>query len=225
MTKNRQKNLFSMFCLTLSARFYHRQPLKLLNPSDISAFGRPLSIFVKNVKKVLFNMEKVMKVNRSKAENLKAMYLDSPVGLLEIQCSAHGVRSVNFVEDRFWETEENSHNLLVTKQLDEYFDGKRQAFDLTYDLEGTPFQQRVWRELLTIPFGKTRSYMDVSRALGDPKAIRAVGTANGSNKIAIIIPCHRVIGSDGSLTGYAGGLQRKKWLLDFEIPPIQTTLF
>ena len=89
-------------------------------------------------------------------------------------------------------------------------------------MEGTPFQQRVWQELLKIPFGKTRSYMDVARTLGDVKAIRAVGTANGSNRIAIIIPCHRVIGSDGSLTGYAGGLFRKKWLLDFEIPPIQT---
>ncbi len=170
-------------------------------------------------------MEKVMKVNRSAAENLKAQYLDSPVGLLEIQCSEQGVRSVNFVENRVLETVENEYNLLVIKQLSEYFDGKRKVFELTYDLEGTPFQQRVWQELLKIPFGKTRSYMDVSRALGDSKAIRAVGTANGSNKIAIIIPCHRVIGSDGSLTGYAGGLARKKWLLDFEIPPIQTTLF
>jgi methylated-DNA-[protein]-cysteine S-methyltransferase len=170
-------------------------------------------------------MEKVMKINRSKADNLKALYLESPVGLIEIQSSEQGVRAVSFVEKRYFETEENAHNSLTLNQLREYFDGKRKVFELTFDLEGTPFQQRVWQALLTVPFGKTRSYMDIARALGDPKAIRAVGTANGSNKIAIIIPCHRIIGSDGSLTGYAGGLHRKKWLLDFEIPPIQTALF
>jgi methylated-DNA-[protein]-cysteine S-methyltransferase len=170
-------------------------------------------------------MEEVMKINRSLTDNLKTQYFESPVGLIEIRCSEQGVRSVHFAEQRFFESEENVHNLLVIKQLEEYFDGKRKVFDMPFDLEGTSFQQRVWHELLTIPFGKTRSYMDVSRALGDPKAIRAVGTANGRNKIAIIIPCHRVIGSDGSLTGYAGGLHRKKWLLDFEIPQIQATLF
>jgi methylated-DNA-[protein]-cysteine S-methyltransferase len=156
---------------------------------------------------------------------LNALYLESPVGLIEIQSSERGVRAVSFVEARFFEAVEDTHNLLVAKQLSEYFEGGRKTFDLVFDFEGTPFQQRVWQELLKIPFGKTRSYMDVSRALGDPKAIRAVGTANGSNKIGIIVPCHRVIGSDGSLTGYAGGLHRKKWLLDFEIPPIQTALF
>jgi methylated-DNA-[protein]-cysteine S-methyltransferase len=170
-------------------------------------------------------MEKIMKVNRPKTDNLKTRYLESPVGLIEIQSTEQGLRAVSFVETRSFETEENAHNSLTINQLCEYFDGKRKAFDLIFDLEGTPFQQRVWQALLTIPFGKTRSYMDIARALGDPKAIRAVGTANGSNKIAIIIPCHRVIGSDGSLTGYAGGLHRKKWLLDFEIPPTQTTLF
>jgi methylated-DNA-[protein]-cysteine S-methyltransferase len=171
------------------------------------------------------NRNKVMKVNRSKAEGLQTTYMESPVGLLEIQSSEWGVRTVNFVEARFFDTEPNPHNAVVCQQLTEYFDGKRTVFDLTFDLEGTPFQKRVWAALSAIPFGKTRSYMDIARTLGDPKAIRAVGTANGRNKIAIIIPCHRVIGSDGSLTGYAGGLHRKKWLLDFEIPPTQTTLF
>ena len=170
-------------------------------------------------------MEKVMKVNRSKGDNLKTMYMDSPVGLLEIQSTELGVRTVNFVDKPFSHVEESAYNALTMKQLEEYFAGTRTVFELPFDLEGTPFQQRVWQELLKIPFGKTRSYMDIARALGDVKAIRAVGTANGSNRIAIIIPCHRVIGSDGSLTGYAGGLFRKKWLLDFEIPPIQTTLF
>ena len=170
-------------------------------------------------------MEKVMKVNRSTGDNLKTMYMDSPVGLLEIQSTEQGVRTVNFVDKPFLDVAESTYNALTMKQLEEYFAGTRTVFELPFDLEGTPFQQRVWQELLKIPFGKTRSYMDVARALGDVKAIRAVGTANGSNRIAIIIPCHRVIGSDGSLTGYAGGLFRKKWLLDFEIPPIQTTLF
>lgn len=170
-------------------------------------------------------MEKVMKVNRSKADNVQAMYLETPVGLLEIQSTEVGLRSVNFVDKVHFDEEENAYNLLTIKQLQEYFDGERTVFDLPFDMEGTPFQQRVWSELLKVPFGKTRSYMDISRALGDLKAIRAVGTANGANKIAIIIPCHRVIGADGSLTGYAGGLHRKKWLLDFEIPPTQTTLF
>ena len=170
-------------------------------------------------------MEKMMKVNRSTSDNLKTMYMDSPVGLLEIQSTELGLRTVNFVDKPFLDVAESAYNALTIKQLEEYFAGTRTVFELPFDLEGTPFQQRVWQELLKIPFGKTRSYMDVARALGDVKAIRAVGTANGSNRIAIIIPCHRVIGSDGSLTGYAGGLFRKKWLLDFEIPPIQTTLF
>ena len=114
---------------------------------------------------------------------------------------------------------------MTINQLSEYFEGKRTSFDLPFGLEGTDFQKRVWAELLNIPFGKTRSYMEQAKALGDVKAIRAVASANGQNKIAIIIPCHRVIGSDGSLTGFAGGLHRKKWLLEFETPPIQGELF
>ena len=104
----------------------------------------------------------------------------------------------------------------VKRQLAEYFEGTRESFDLPLAPQGTPFQMRVWLGLLDIPFGKTCSYMDLSRKLGDQKAIRAVGRANGQNPIAIIIPCHRVIGSDGSLTGYAGGLEMKKNLLDHE---------
>ena len=168
---------------------------------------------------------KIMKINRSISENLKTTYYNSPVGLLEIQNTEGGIRSVNFVLEKKFQEEPNDYNQLVIKQLDEYFKGERKSFEMPFDLEGTDFQKRVWHELLKIPFGKTKSYMDIAKALGDVKAIRAVGTANGSNKIAIIIPCHRVIGSDGSLTGYAGGLERKKWLLDFEIPPIQGELF
>ena len=101
-------------------------------------------------------------------------------------------------------------------ELREYFEGTRQVFEVALDTPTTPFRQNVWEELLTIPYGQTRSYSEQARRIGKPRAVRAVGSANGHNRIAIVIPCHRVIGSDGSLTGYGGGLARKKWLLDFE---------
>ena len=110
-------------------------------------------------------------------------------------------------------------------QLREYFDGTRKNFDLKLNAEGTVFQKRVWAELLNIPYGKTISYLEMSKRLGDVKAIRAAASANGKNPLWIIVPCHRVIGSDGSLTGYAGGLHRKKWLLDHENPVKQQSLF
>ena len=111
---------------------------------------------------------------------------------------------------------ENMHTSVLKKQLDEYFKGLRKVFDLPLVIPGTIFQQLVWNELLSIPYGATRTYMEQAEALSKPEAIRAVANANGMNRIAIIIPCHRVIGSDGSLTGYGGGLKRKKWLLDHE---------
>ncbi len=104
----------------------------------------------------------------------------------------------------------------LRKQLSEYFDGKRKEFGIPLVLAGTPFQQQVWGELQKIPYGSTRSYKEQSMALKNLGAIRAVGTANGANRIAILIPCHRVIGENGKLTGYGGGLWRKKWLLDLE---------
>ena len=110
-------------------------------------------------------------------------------------------------------------------QLNDYFEGKRTDFDFTLNPKGTEFQQKVWKGLLEIPFGKTCSYMDLSKKLGDVKAIRAVASANGKNPLWIVVPCHRVIGTDGSLTGYAGGLWRKKWLLEHENPTTQQTLF
>jgi methylated-DNA-[protein]-cysteine S-methyltransferase len=167
----------------------------------------------------------IMKINRSTAANVKTLYYQSPLSLIEVQATEGGVRAVSFVENREFDETANEYNQLTVKQLDEYFNKKRLAFDMPFDFEGTDFQVRVWQELLKIPFGKTKSYMDISKALGDVKAIRAVGMANGRNKIAIIVPCHRVIGSDGSLTGYAGGLDKKKWLLDFEIPKTQGELF
>jgi AraC family transcriptional regulator of adaptative response/methylated-DNA-[protein]-cysteine methyltransferase len=111
---------------------------------------------------------------------------------------------------------ENEYTSLLREQLSEYFEGNLREFSLPLVTPGTPFQQAVWKELMTIPYGTTRSYMEQSVALGRQGSIRAVANANGMNRIAIIIPCHRVIGSDGSLTGYGGGLSRKKWLLDHE---------
>lgn len=110
-------------------------------------------------------------------------------------------------------------------QLQEYFEGKRKHFDLTVNPKGTSFQIKVWKSLLKISYGKTKSYLEQSKAFGDVKAIRAIATANGKNPIWIVIPCHRVVGSDGSLTGYAGGIWRKKWLLNHENPTKQQTLF
>ena len=110
-------------------------------------------------------------------------------------------------------------------QINDYFEGKRTDFTFKLNPKGTEFQQKVWKGLLEIPFGKTMSYLELSKKLGDVKAIRAVASANGKNPLWIVIPCHRVIGTDGSLTGYAGGLWRKKWLLEHENPTKQGSLF
>ena len=111
---------------------------------------------------------------------------------------------------------ENKHLKTLRKQLNEYFKGKRKEFDILLVTPGSPFQQAVWKELQNIQFGTTRSYIEQANALNSPKSVRAVANANGMNRISIVIPCHRVIGSDGRLTGYGGGLRRKKWLLDHE---------
>lgn len=113
----------------------------------------------------------------------------------------------------------------ATIQLQEYFAGQRQTFDFVFNPKGTDFQKRVWQELLTVPFGQTRSYLSLSRQLGDEKAIRAVAAANGKNPLWIVVPCHRIIGSNGELVGYAGGLWRKKWLLEHEQNNRQLSLF
>ena len=144
-------------------------------------------------------------------------YYNSPLGWIEIQASCDAICSVVVCNER--KNDKHSDSPLLTKcvqQLDEYFAGKRTCFDLPVKQKGTPFQQKVWNALLEIPFGKTVSYGDVAKMLNKPKAARAVGAANGQNKVWIILPCHRVIGADGSLTGYAGGLERKKWLLAHE---------
>lgn len=158
---------------------------------------------------------------------MKTAFIKTPVGILELKGDASGLTSVLFKdEENVVVSEEISAELQDSvNQLQEYFDGKRKRFNLKLSPQGTDFQKRVWKQLEEIPFGKTTSYLQMANQLGDPKVIRAAASANGKNPISIIIPCHRVVGSDGSLTGYAGGLERKKWLLEFESPAPQQSLF
>jgi len=160
---------------------------------------------------------------------LQTAYYSSPIGTLEIKGNENGLMSLLFMDEPFEATIKIPELLKETfYQLDEYFTGIRREFGLKLNPEGTEFQKRVWKELIEIPFGKTCSYLDVSVKLGDENATRAVGNANGKNPIAIIVPCHRVIGSTGKLTGYSGGVWRKEWLLKHETEVIfgkQTALF
>ncbi|WP_339226141.1 methylated-DNA--[protein]-cysteine S-methyltransferase [Oceanobacillus sp. FSL K6-2867] len=144
----------------------------------------------------------------------------SPIGIIEITGTEEGIYSILFVER---ERIENVAGDGVPKvmqdcmeQLDAYFKGLRQEFSFPYIIDGTEFQKSVWNALTTIPYAKTGSYKDIAVSIGNEKAIRAVGSANGRNKLSIVIPCHRIIGSNGKLTGYAGGLWRKEWLLEHE---------
>ena len=152
------------------------------------------------------------------------MYMDSPVGALKLVAHDHALVAV------MWDNEDHKrvrlaeliqdhqHPMLirVKKQLEQYFAGQRQQFDLPLDFQGTDFQQQVWQTLLTIPYGETRSYKEIAVQIGNEKAVRAVGAANGKNPISIIAPCHRVIGSSGALVGFAGGLDKKQILLSLE---------
>lgn len=141
----------------------------------------------------------------------------SPIGLLEISATPDAITSILFMNEESGQSySTNPYIENCIKQLEEFFNGMRKEFDLHLEPEGTEFQKKVWNKLLEIPFGETISYLELSKSLGDEKAIRAVANANGQNNIPIVIPCHRVIGSDGSLTGYGGGLWREKWLLEHE---------
>lgn len=153
-------------------------------------------------------------------------YISTPLGSAKLEGDENGISSVTVLEKDEPESKIIPDALMdAAYQLNEYFEGERQNFDLLINPEGTEFQKKVWNSLLEIPYGKTISYLELSKKLGDVKVIRAAASANGKNPLWIIIPCHRVIGSDGSLTGYAGGLHRKKWLLDHESPYKQQTLF
>ena len=158
-------------------------------------------------------------------ETLTAYY-NSPLGILSIKSYGDSIAEILFVnswkgntvnEDEIdYAIPESAIIKKCIKQLDEYFAGKRKDFDLKLTFSGSGFQRKVWSELINIPFGKHISYLTLSKRIENVKAIRAVGTANGSNKICIVVPCHRVIGSNGDLVGYGGDLWRKKWLLDHE---------
>ncbi len=153
-------------------------------------------------------------------------FYKTPIGTAKIIGNDDGIISVSVIDEKISPTSNTPKSLKgCVHQLDEYFQKKRTSFDLKLNPQGTDFQQNVWNELQRIPYGKTTSYLDQSKKMGNVKAIRAIASANGKNPIWIIIPCHRVIGSDGSLTGYAGGLWRKKWLLEHENPTKQTSLF
>lgn len=148
----------------------------------------------------------------------------SPVGKLKLVASDKGLIAVLWENDkpnrvRLGElVKRHSHPVLMEaeRQLGEYFEGKRRSFSVALDMRGTPFQKNVWEALLGIPFGETRSYRDIAKKLGNPEATRAVGAANGRNPISIIVPCHRVIGLNGKLRGFAGGLETKARLLELE---------
>ncbi len=175
---------------------------------------------------------------------IKVTNIETPLGEMIAGATDEGICLLEFSDRRMLQTEykdlirllkttieegENRHLKTLRKQLKEYFNGNRKVFDLPLVTPGTEFQQAVWRELLNIQYGSARSYLDQSVALKRPDSVRAVANANGMNRISIIIPCHRVIGSDGKLTGYGGGLKRKKWLLDhekkFSGKPVDLSLF
>lgn len=162
----------------------------------------------------------------STEKNMAYFYktMQSPVGVLKLVAGAHGLAAILWEKDdpkrvRLGPLEEDKNHpvLLETqRQLNDYFAGKLKNFSLKLDFTGTEFQKKVWKALVAIPFGETRSYAQIARQIGHPKAVRAVGAANGKNPISIVAPCHRVIGSSGKLTGFAGGLEAKASLLGME---------
>ena len=156
---------------------------------------------------------------------MEIAFIKTPLGVAKIAGDDNGIAVISILEEGEVTTEVPVLLQEAISQLNDYFVGNRNDFDFKMNPSGTEFQQRVWQELLNIPFGKTMSYLDLSKKLGDVKAIRAVASANGKNPLWIVVPCHRVIGTDGSLTGYAGGLWRKKWLLEHESPSAQQSLF
>lgn len=172
--------------------------------------------------------------------NISQTYINTPLGEMIACATDKGICLLEFndrkkLEDQFKKLskdlntsiaeEENIHFNLLKKELEAYFNGKLEKFTTPLDIIGTEFQKKVWQALLTIPYGKTVSYLQQSESMGNPLSIRAVANANGMNKIAIIVPCHRVIGSNGKLTGYAGGLERKRFLLNLEKGITEKDLF
>lgn len=149
-------------------------------------------------------------------EKLYYGYYESPIGNLRIVVDESSLVALDFNEDEKKQSDEHRYINEVKKQLDEYFKGTRELFDLNIKMNGTDFQNKVWNELTKIPYGETISYKELATRIGNDKACRAVGNANNKNKISIVIPCHRVVGSNKKLVGYAGGLEKKEWLINHE---------
>ncbi|WP_299259137.1 methylated-DNA--[protein]-cysteine S-methyltransferase [uncultured Aquimarina sp.] len=158
---------------------------------------------------------------------MKTVFIRTPLGIASIAGDENGITKISITEDSKKKLSVDIPDVLeeVVIQLLDYFEGNRNTFEIKLNPSGTDFQKKVWKELSKIPFGKTVTYLDIAKQLGDPKCIRAAASANGKNPLWVVVPCHRVIGSDGSLTGYAGGLWRKKWLLEHENPVKQQSLF
>lgn len=157
---------------------------------------------------------------------MEAVLIETPLGPAKIEGDHHGIRAIAVTDGPETPNDPIPEVLAAAvDQLRAYFAGELQKFDLKLNPQGTEFQQRVWAALQDIPYGSTKSYLQLASELGDAKAIRAVAAANGKNPLWIVIPCHRVVGSNGDLVGYAGGLPRKKWLLDHENPVKQLSLF
>lgn len=152
-------------------------------------------------------------------------FLKTPIGFAEVIAGEKGISSLVFLSFRVKPQPVPSSLKSCIYQLEEYFHGERKSFDLKLDLIGSPFQVKVWNELLRIPYGQTISYLELARRIGNINSFRAVGGANGHNPVSVIVPCHRVIGSNGRLVGYRGGLKRKKWLLEHEHAFAQRDLF
>ncbi|MFD2892273.1 methylated-DNA--[protein]-cysteine S-methyltransferase [Flavobacterium chuncheonense] len=156
---------------------------------------------------------------------METVFINTPLGTAKIKGNEEGITLISILQEGEISKTIPLELKEAVKQLNEYFKGERVSFTFGMNPKGTDFQKKVWKALLDIPYGKTISYQELALKLGDVKAIRAVATANGKNPLWIAVPCHRVIGSDGSLTGYAGGLWRKKWLLEHENPVKQQSLF
>ncbi len=156
---------------------------------------------------------------------METVFINTPLGTAKIKGDENGVCLISVLQEGEISKTIPLELKSAVKEINEYFEGNRKKFTFIMNPKGTDFQKKVWKALLEIPYGKTMSYLELSKQLGDVKAIRAVASANGKNPLWIVVPCHRVIGSDGSLTGYAGGLWRKKWLIEHENPIKQQTLF
>lgn len=161
-----------------------------------------------------------MDTNKTNSSTTYSSWYSSPIGTIEITGTLDVITSVLFIESEpsLFSIPEDTPQVIrdCWHELDDYFKGNRVEFTVPYRQKGTDFQSRVWQALTTIPYSETASYQDIARSIDNEKAVRAVGTTNGKNKLCILVPCHRIIGANGTLTGYAGGIWRKKWLLEHE---------